>query len=200
MPAGDALPVAGAPAAERCDAARNRARILAAAERLIAKQGVDNTSLDEIAAEAGVGKGTLFRRFGGRAALMRALLSDREAELQEAVIRGAPPLGPGADARERLLALGPALMAFMATHGPMLRDADHSQRGSRFLSAPYVFWSTHIRHLVGEAAPDLDADVVADLLLAPLSADFVLYQLLERGIPLSRLADAWTGLVERLIP
>jgi len=59
---------------------------------------------------------------------------------------------------------------------------------------------THVRHLVGEAAPALDADVVADFLLAPLSADLVLYQLLERGIPLSRLADAWTQLVERLIP
>ena len=199
-PLGDALPVAGAPPAERCDAARNRARILAAAERLIARQGVDNTSLDEIAAEAGVGKGTLFRRFGGRAALMRALLSDREAELQESVIRGAPPLGPGAPARERLLAVGPALMAFMATHGAMLRDADHAQRGSRYLSAPYAFWATHIRHLVAEAAPELDADVVADFLLAPLAADLVLYELLERSIPLGRLASAWTQLVERLVP
>jgi AcrR family transcriptional regulator len=200
LPVLDALPVVGGQPQERCDAARNRARILAAAERLIARNGIDNTSLDEIAAEAGVGKGTLFRRFGSRAALLRTLLSDREAELQERVIRGEAPLGPGAPARERLLALGPAYLAFLATHGQLLRAADRAEVSQRYGSAPYLFWRTHVRHLLREADPALDADVLCDVLLAPLSAELVTHQLLELGVPLARLADAWTALAGRLLP
>ena len=54
------------PPHERGDAARNRALLLDAARRLIAARGPDAVTMDEIATAAGVGKGTLFRRFGGR--------------------------------------------------------------------------------------------------------------------------------------
>lgn len=63
------LPLADATPIERADASRNRARILAAAEQLFADRGASCVSMDEIADAAGVGKGTLFRRFGSRAAL-----------------------------------------------------------------------------------------------------------------------------------
>ncbi|HEV7854381.1 MAG TPA: helix-turn-helix domain-containing protein, partial [Mycobacterium sp.] len=52
---------------ERGDAARNRTLLLEAARRLIAERGADAVSMDDIAAAAGVGKGTVFRRFGSRA-------------------------------------------------------------------------------------------------------------------------------------
>lgn len=194
------LPIVDGPPIERRDAARNRVRILAAAEQLIARQGVENTSLDDIAAEAGVGKGTLFRRFGSRAALLRSLLSDREAELQDHAIRGPAPLGPGVSARERLLAWGPAYLSFLATHGPLLRAADQAEAGSRYGSRPYAFWRAHVRHLLHEADPALDVDVLADALLATLSAELVLYELRERELSLARLADAWTQLIGRLLP
>ena len=72
------LPVLEALPAPRADAARNAARILDACERLFSERGVENVSMDEIAAEAGVGKGTLFRRFGDRAGLARAVIGERE--------------------------------------------------------------------------------------------------------------------------
>jgi AcrR family transcriptional regulator len=89
---------------ERADAARNRRRILVAAERLFARDGVACTSLDAIAVAAGVGKGTLFRRFGDRASLALALLDSSERDFQEAFIRGRAPLGPRAPPCERLIA------------------------------------------------------------------------------------------------
>jgi AcrR family transcriptional regulator len=70
-----ALPVLGAPS-ERADAAPNRQLILAAAEALFARDGVACTSMDAIAAEAGVGKGTLFRRFGDHRASLAFALRD----------------------------------------------------------------------------------------------------------------------------
>ncbi len=193
------LPVLGTPAPERCDAARNRVNILAAAECLFARQGIEATSLDAIAAEAGVGKGTVFRRFGDRAGLMMALLSDREAAFQEQAIRGAPPIGPGAPAGERLLAFGPAMLAFVAQHGPLLRAAQTSAPGAWHGSSPYAFWHAHVRVLLQDAAPRVDAGPTADLLLSGLGAELVMHQLDDVGLTLERLADAWRGFVASII-
>lgn len=183
----DELPLIDAPP-ERADAQRNRERILCAAERLLACASLDCVSVDAIAAEAGVGKGTVFRRFGDRTGLLRAVLSEREAALQERLIRGAPPLGPGAPPLERLLAFGGAYLAFVAENGPILAAAES---GAHRATAPYFFLHTHVHHLLREIAPDLDADYLADALLAPLRADLVLHQLHVRGMPLERLADGW---------
>ena len=68
------LPVTDQAPQERGDAARNRTLLIDAARRLIAERGADAVTTDDIAAAAGVGKGTLFRRFGSRAGLMIVLL------------------------------------------------------------------------------------------------------------------------------
>src|SRR5919197_244245 len=90
-----ALPVLDAEPRERADAQRNREKVLCAAERLFSSYGVENVSMDAIAAAAGVGKGTLFRRFGDKAGLAVALLDEQERTLQEAILFGPAPLGPG---------------------------------------------------------------------------------------------------------
>ena len=56
----------GAPQAERADAARNRAHLLAMARQMLAEQGADKLTMDALAKRAGLGKGTVFRRFGSR--------------------------------------------------------------------------------------------------------------------------------------
>jgi len=69
----------------RADAERNRARILAAAAEVFADRGLD-VSLDEIAAHAGVGVGTVYRRFPDKDALIDALFEekiDRAVELAD---------------------------------------------------------------------------------------------------------------------
>ena len=89
------LPTTGPPP-ERADARRNRLLILEAAAELIGEHGFDQVTIDDIAARAGVAKGTVFHRFGNRAGLAVALLDERERRLQDRLLRGAPPLGPGA--------------------------------------------------------------------------------------------------------
>ena len=86
------------PPRERSDAARNREALLAAAALLVEDHGVDAVTMDSVAAAAGVGKGTVFRRFDSREGLMAALLNRSETEWQGLVISGPPPLGPGAAA------------------------------------------------------------------------------------------------------
>src|SRR6201991_1645476 len=97
---------------ERGDAARNRALLLDAARRLIAERGADAVSMDDIAAAAGVGKGTVFRRFGSRAGLMMVLLDEDERANQEAFLFGPPPFGPEAPPLERLGGLRPGTLGF----------------------------------------------------------------------------------------
>ncbi|MER5355167.1 helix-turn-helix domain-containing protein, partial [Kitasatospora sp. NPDC002551] len=90
------LPLAdGPPPRERADAARNRAKVLAAAERLFAEGDPTAVTMDDIARTAGIGRGTLYRRYPDRASIARALLDEHERALQERLLRGAPPLGPG---------------------------------------------------------------------------------------------------------
>jgi AcrR family transcriptional regulator len=60
----------------RADAERNRERILAAAAELYAERGLD-VSLDDIAVAAGVGVGTVYRRFPDKDALIDALFEDK---------------------------------------------------------------------------------------------------------------------------
>src|SRR5919204_1063813 len=98
------------PPRQRADAARNRARILEAARGLFDQHGVAGVTMEQVARAADVGKGTVFHRFGDRAGLVMALLDEHERKLQDELLRGAPPLGPGAPAGQRLIALLDALV------------------------------------------------------------------------------------------
>ncbi len=60
------LPLAGQAPGERADAARNRESLLRAAAELIDHCSVEKVTMDAVAQRAGVGKGTVFRRFESR--------------------------------------------------------------------------------------------------------------------------------------
>jgi AcrR family transcriptional regulator len=189
-----ALPLMGDEASERADAARNRERILCTAARLFAERGADCVSMDEVAEAAGVGKGTIFRRFGSRAALAQAVLGEQEARFQEHFIRGEPPLGPGAAPRERLIAFGEGLLDQLERHALLIAAAEVG--GARFASAPYAVYRLHVTLLLREADPKCDAELLAEMLLAALGAELFLYLRHARTLPLERLKSSWRELVD----
>ena len=192
------LPVAASDSgpAERGDAARNRVLLLDAARRLIAERGPDAVSMDDIATAAGVGKGTLFRRFGSRAGLMMVLLDEDERRLQEAFLFGPPPLGPGAAPLERLLAYGRERLKFVQVHGALLSVADRDPQ-TRY-SAVAMLQRRHVRVLLEEAGTTGDLDAQTEALLALLDADYVHHQLLDLGATLQSVGDAWESLARKL--
>jgi len=192
------LPMLEPVASERADAARNRNAILCAAERLVSQRGADCVTMDEVACAAGVGKGTLFRRFGDRAGLLRALLNERERAFQEDFIRGAPPLGPGVPARERLMAFGHRLLDEIEIQGDLLAAAETGAPGERLLHSVYGAHRLHVAALLRDFAPAGDSDYLTDALLSVLTAEVVLYQRRVLGMPLERLKDGWLRLVEGL--
>jgi AcrR family transcriptional regulator len=71
------------PLSLRADAERNRARIVAAARGVIARDGAD-ARMDAIAREAGVGVGTVYRRFPTKEALVASVL----VEFADATLEG----------------------------------------------------------------------------------------------------------------
>ena len=165
------------PPRERADAARNRAAVLDAAGRLFAERGVDAVSMDEVAAEAGVGKGTLFRRFGDKAGLATALLDAREADLQQRILSGPTPLGPGAPAHARLVAFVDAYLDYVLAHLDLVRM---SERGARYGIGAYRFWHRHTTILLTEARHP-DPAAAAHSLLAVLAAEHLAGVLGELG-------------------
>src|SRR5262249_36864724 len=132
------LPIVEGPPRERADAARNREALLDAARRLLRECGPGGLTMDAIASEAGVGKGTLFRRFGDRASLFHALIDDRERSFQDAFIRGPAPLGPGAPARERLTAFGCGMFELIEDHGALLVASTPGDRTLRYAHPAYL--------------------------------------------------------------
>jgi AcrR family transcriptional regulator len=193
------LPTIDSEACERADAARNRRRILAAAAELIEQHGVEHVSMDAIASQAGVGKGTLFRRFGDRSGLVMALLDERTREFQDALIRGEPPLGPGAGPVDRICAFGRGMLALLEQHGEMLLAAELGARWVRGEAGVYALYRTHLAMLVREAAPELDDEYVAEALLTPLSPETFLYLRKGRELPLERIEAGYEQLVRRLL-
>jgi AcrR family transcriptional regulator len=192
------LPQTSGARAERVDAARNRAAILEAAERLLRDHGTEAITMDRLACAAGVGKGTLFRRFGDRASLFHALLDETERQLQEGFIRGPAPLGPGAPPRERLIAFGHALLELTADRGDLLLAAQPPELKLRYRSAVYGAYRAHVKALLEEC--DLgDPDYLAEALLAALTPELVSHQL-DRGMTIDQCKRGWEELVTRALP
>jgi AcrR family transcriptional regulator len=183
---------------ERADAARNRATILAAAEALVAERGVGCVTMDQVARAAGVGKGTLFRHFGDRCGLMRALLDERERSFQEGFIRGAAPLGPGAPPRERLVAFGERMLEHIEIQGDLLAAAE-GPPGERLRHNVYAAYRAHVAALLEASGYAGDIGYLADVLLGALTAELVLFQRREMAIAPDRLKAGWAGLIASLL-
>ena len=184
------------PPAERRDAARNRAVLFEAASRLIEQCGVDGLTMDALAAEAGVGKGTVFRRFESREGLMASLLDHSETQWQASVMSGPPPLGPGAEPWDRLLAFGRSRLETTLLHADLIRAAGRT--GARSYAA-YSFAAMHVRYLLGGLGVTGDVPLLATALMAPLEAPVLDQQVRIEGLLVDRVYAGWVDLARRIV-
>ncbi len=112
----------------RADARRNRKRVLEAAQECFARDGID-AQMDDIAACAGVGVGTVYRHFATKEALIEALAADY-FEGQSALARKALEVDDPWEAFAGFVRSGAALMAdsralpqVMSDRPDMMRNA-----------------------------------------------------------------------------
>ncbi|GHH16940.1 TetR/AcrR family transcriptional regulator [Streptomyces lanatus] len=181
----------------RADAARNRARLLDAAARLIAEHGAAGVTMEAVAAEAGVGKGTVFRRFGDRTGLLTALLDHSARNLQADFLGGPPPLGPGAPPVERLRAFGVAVL-YRAVDRLDLELAAQPEPTRRYSHPSVQALRTHVTVLLRQIDPDADCDLLAQTLLAYLDPALINHLTRQCGMPMERLEKGWLDLVDRV--
>lgn len=190
------LPLLTSPPPERRDAARNREALLAAAAELVDEHGAAEVTMDALACRAGVGKGTVFRRFGSREGVMGALLNRSETAWQASVIGGPPPLGPGAPPLDRLLAFGESRMELNLRHAALIEAAGNP--GARSVAA-LSFTTMHVRYLLGQLGVEGDLAYLATALVAPLEIIVLREQVDRDDVPMARLVAGWNDLVRRVV-
>jgi AcrR family transcriptional regulator len=192
--------------AERRDAAANRELILRTAARLFAERGVAAVCMTDIAEAAGVGKGTLYRRFADKGELCLALMDSQLAEFQNQTLgQMRRSAAEGAGSLAQLSQFLDTLVFFTEENMPLLLEVQREGLApARQLGLPHFWQYMTISGLLqsaaraGEVAADLDVPIVANMLLAPLTAPFFRFQRDVRAFPPERIRDGLRALVAGL--
>ncbi|MDQ4129251.1 MAG: TetR/AcrR family transcriptional regulator, partial [Actinomycetota bacterium] len=180
--------------------------VLDTARGLFKSRGVDGVSMYEIGRAAGVGQGTLYRRFEHKGALCSALLAEQVEDFYEETWERVET--EGRPALARLAWFLDRLAGFNERNADLLgaiRDSAGGQRRVEMYRNPFYGWlrGTVVALLrraeeEGELGPDLDLECVADTLLAALNIDLYLYQRRELGMGRGRIMRSLQGLLDGL--
>jgi AcrR family transcriptional regulator len=193
------LPLVGQPPPERADAARNRRALLCAAQRILTESGVEGLSMDRVAADACVGVGTVYRRFGDRSGLAYALLDETEQQFQASFLFGPPPLGPGAPPVTRIRAFLHAYVDRMETEADLHAIAELREPTGRHRSGAYRTARVHLLGLLTSAGVTGDLDYLADALLSTLAAGVLLHQRRELHFSADRIKAGLDRLLDGML-
>jgi AcrR family transcriptional regulator len=189
---------------ERRDAAEHRQRILEVARRLFAEHGVDAVSMHQIARDAKIGQGTLYRRYAHKGELCMDLLQERQERFGEeiAALFMATATSP---ALERLDGVLTHVVALLEEQGALLMpmagtdaryglcgESDNSRRFSLQHAGYFVWLQELIAGLLAEAVErgelvSLDVPYTTDAILATLHPMFYHFQRQERGFSQERI-------------
>lgn len=186
---------------ERQDAAQNRQRILETARRLFDEQGVEAVTMSEIAVQAGVGKGTLYRRYPDKGVLCMALVDQATQDFQDKVLaylRGETVSGK-LSTLAQLSWLLEQVVGYVEENAAYLKPSQQVGRAvhkTGYYNVPVYHWQRSLVLLLlnaaveaGEVRPDLDTDYLADALLAPLQLDLYNHHRKVREFSQARIAN-----------
>ncbi|BDM74497.1 TetR family transcriptional regulator (plasmid) [Streptomyces nigrescens] len=184
----------------RKDAVRNREAVLAAADTLFARsESPDDITMADIAGAAGVGKGTLFRAFGDRAGLLRALYEARLEPIREAVETGPPPLGPATPPQQRVPALLDAVLCFKLDNRRLALALEESASGSPYQAEHYERWHGLLQAVLEQVPGLTDSDFTAHALLAATRADLVEHLAGQERVPREEMRAQLASFITRVL-
>ncbi|MGW0569831.1 TetR/AcrR family transcriptional regulator [Streptomyces tauricus] len=181
----------------RADAARNHVRLLDAAAQIVREHGLKQLTMEAVATAAGVGKGTVFRRFGDRTGLMQALLQHSEDTFQAAHLSSLDQADGRDEAIKQLRAFGVAAIRRFAQEMELQLAAEPSPH-QRYRRAPRHSYHERISVLLSLAAPRADAELLSHALLAYLEPALLWHLSNQCNLPLQRLERSWLELVSRV--
>ena len=181
---------------ERRDAMEHRQRILQVAQNLFTTYGVHAVSMHQIAKSAGVGQGTLYRRYAHKGDLCMDLLREQHERLQSdlsTLLRDSAHIS----ALKRLDGVIARSITFLEEQGALLNpiafvemretmcvdvDAHHLPLRSFYLWLHTLFADLLTEAIERKELAILDTSFTADALLATLSPMFYHMQRRERGL------------------
>lgn len=188
---------------ERSDAARNRRSILAAARSLFGDKGVTRVTMEEVARTAGVGKGTLYRRFPNKGLLCEALLDEPTRRLQAEVLVSLSD--PNRGALEKLRNFLGRLVLFTEENLDLLYGGHDTLQGTervaRYGHPSYGWMRWTVLGLLREAArngelsEEKDIEYLADAMLAPLNVDLYYHQRRVMSLSPERISAGLSSMV-----
>ncbi|MCB8984558.1 MAG: TetR/AcrR family transcriptional regulator [Ardenticatenaceae bacterium] len=195
------------PKAERRDAAANRQLILKTAEALFAVQGVAHVNMADIALAAGVGKGTLYRRFASKAELCLGLMDEQMVNFQNQMLAEFRRMtNGGVPFMTQLEFFLDALVRFTEVHAPLLCEVQRAGliQEPNQAQLPHFWQYMTVNGLLqtavsaGELPQGLDIAYLADAILAPVKADIFQFQRQVRGFSVDRISEGLRVLVSGL--
>lgn len=182
---------------KRRDAAANRHKILETAQRLFDEQGVAAINMADIAQDAGVGKGTLYRRFTNKGELCLALLDAQLADFQNDILARMQQMNTdGVSKLTQLEHFIDALVYFTDKHAPLLCEVQRAGLVVELegMQMPHFWQHMTITALLKAAAANreipqgLDIDYLADAILACFNANLFQFQRQVREFSLERIS------------
>jgi AcrR family transcriptional regulator len=184
----------------RADAVQNRADILDAAQRLFAEYSVHAVSMTQIACEAGVGKGTLYRHFRNKSDVCHALLDTEQRAFQERTFEylRTTQYSPEVSLQWFL----EELANYVASHLNLLFEAtqDRAPDEGIQLAHPAHHWQwLTIVGLLNQLSLDTDTEYLADVLYTLLDPRTYYFQYHVRSYDHSRILSGVLDTAKRLI-
>jgi AcrR family transcriptional regulator len=193
---------------ERKDAARHRELILDTASQLFHEHGIDSVSMHQIAKSAGVGQGTLYRRYASKAELCLELLTDSFQRFMDGMDLYLAEAA-GEPVRERLEGFFTRTIDYIikeiewmsAIKPPISCDDD---RMEMYRSEPFVYVVGKLKALLDEAvrsgeARTSDTDFAAFTAAASFDPDLFFYLSKERGLTVEAIKEKYVHHYVRLL-
>jgi AcrR family transcriptional regulator len=181
----------------RADFLKNRILLLETAQRLFTENGVDAVSMSDIAKEAGVGKGTLYRAFpNGKIELCQTLLDEDQRDLQDrALLYFRNQRDPLSNLRWFLA----EVINFVERNSALL-CVGAVAAGLKTLEHPAHLWWRHtIRVFLQQINPQIDVDYATDVLYVMLDVHVIYFQRTSLGYDTPRILAGITNTLNQLI-
>jgi AcrR family transcriptional regulator len=180
----------------RSDAVKNRELLIETARRLFEQSGVETVSMTQIAQEAGVGKGTLYRHFRDKTAICHALLDHEQRELQLETLRRTRSDAEPLDTLRWFLT---EVAQFVARNGELLQVVPESGRMLSLQIPAHIWWRQTIRGLLRQIEVCADLDYLTDVLYVMLDINTIAFQLNGLGYSPERIISGLHLTLDRLV-
>ncbi|WP_162462937.1 TetR/AcrR family transcriptional regulator [Paenibacillus psychroresistens] len=174
---------------ERKDSIEHRRIILQKAQLLFTEYGVDSVTMHQIAKSAGIGQGTLYRRYAHKGELCQDLMKESCDHLCDEILQYLDN-NQQQPAKERLTTLLEIFLNFIESHSHWLVSIQaptcEGRQTLMYQSPLYSFMHNTISQLFNEVEPKVNGAVAdgafrADTLIASINPELYLFMRHERG-------------------